>query len=49
MPKTVRGFLDPYYTKRNHWGLDNKLIVPMDRPPDMDVAIEATEHLGGLL
>ena len=29
--------------------LDNKLIVPIDRPPDIDAEIETTERLGGLL
>ncbi|WP_419194923.1 integrase core domain-containing protein [Novipirellula herctigrandis] len=45
----VRCFLDHYHTERNHQGLGNELIVPMDRPPDMDAEIETTEYLGGLL
>jgi hypothetical protein len=38
-----------------HWDvmalidLGNELIVPMDRPPDIDAEIETTERLGGLL
>ncbi len=47
--KAVRTFLVHYHTERNHQGLDNKLIVPMDRPPDIDAEIETTERLGGLL
>ena len=30
-------------------GLDNKRIVPLDRPPDIDAEIETTERLAGLL
>lgn len=47
--RVVRAFLDHYHTARNHQGLDNKLIVPMDRPPDIDAEIETTERHGGLL
>ena len=47
--KAVRAFLVHYHTERNHQGLDNELIVPMVRPPDMDAEIETTERLGGLL
>ena len=47
--RAVRAFLVHYHTERNHQGLDNKLIVPMDRPPDIDAEIETTERLGGLL
>ena len=47
--KAVRSFLDHYHTARNHQGLGNELIVPMDRPPDVDADIETTERLGGLL
>jgi transposase InsO family protein len=47
--KAVRSFLVHYHTERNHQGLDNKLIVPMDRPPNIDAEIETTERLGGLL
>ena len=37
------------WTKGGLVRLDNKLIVPMDRPPDVDAEIETTERLGGLL
>jgi putative transposase len=46
---TVREYLADYHTERNHQGLDNELIVPLERPPDTDASIEATERLGGLL
>jgi transposase InsO family protein len=45
----VRAFLVHYHTERNHQGLDNDLIVPILRPPDMNAEIETTERLGGLL
>ena len=47
--KTVRAFVTHYHTERNHQGLDNELIVPLVKPPDMDAKIETTERLGGLL
>ncbi len=47
--RAVRAFVTHYHTERNHQGLDNELIVPMDRPPDMEAGIETTERLGGLL
>ena len=45
----MREYLAHYHTERNHQGLDKQLIVPLERPPDMDSPIEATERLGGLL
>ncbi len=45
----VREYLAHYHTERNHQGLENELIVPLERPPDTDAPIEATERLGGLL
>ncbi|TWT81306.1 hypothetical protein CA13_27580 [Planctomycetes bacterium CA13] len=50
--RAVRGFLVHYHTERNYQGLGNVLIVlivPMDRPPNMDAEIETTDRLGGLL
>jgi hypothetical protein len=38
-----------YHSERNHQGLGNELIVPLDRPPDINAKIETTERLGGLL
>jgi putative transposase len=46
--KAVRAFLVHYHTERNHQGLNNELIVPIERPPDMKAEIETTERLGGL-
>ena len=47
--RAVRSFLAHYHTERNHQGLANELIVPMNRPPDINAKIETTERLGGLL
>ena len=47
--RAVRSYIAHYHTERNHQGLANELIVPMDRPPDMEAEIETTERLGGLL
>jgi len=47
--RTVRPFLVHYHTARNHQGLDNELIMPLDSPPDIDAEIETTERHGGLL
>jgi hypothetical protein len=42
-------FLEHYHAERSHQGLDNKLIVPTDHPPDVNAKLETTERLGGLL
>ena len=47
--RAVRSYVTHYHTERNHQGLENDLIVPMVRPPDMGAEIETTERLGGLL
>ena len=47
--KAVRAFLVHYHTERNHQGLGNELIVPFERPPDIDAEIKTSERLGGLL
>ncbi len=49
MRNAVREYLDHYHTARCQQGLGNKLIVPMERPPDINAEIETTERLGGLL
>ena len=47
--KAVNQFLIHYHEERCHRGLENNLIVAMERPPDMDANLETTERLGGLL
>jgi hypothetical protein len=47
--KAIRTYLIHYHTERNHQGLGNKLIVPLEQPPDMDANIETTERLDLLI
>ena len=47
--RAVRSFLVHHHTARNHQGLDNELIMPLDVPLDIDAEIETTERLEGLL
>ena len=49
MCNAVREYLAHYHTERNHQGLDNELIVPLERPPDFETEVKTTERLGGLL
>ena len=42
-------YLEHYHAERCHQGLENNLIVPMERPPDVNAEVETTERLGGLL
>jgi len=46
----VREYLKHYNTERNHQGMSNRLLVPLEeRPPDPNSALETVERLGGLL
>ena len=45
----VNQYLIHYHDARNHQGLDNQLIVPFEKPPDISKPIETTERLGGML
>lgn len=45
----VNQYLIHYHEERNHQGLDNQLIVPFKKPPDITKPIETTERLGGML
>ena len=47
--KAVKQYLIHYHEERNHQGLDNQLIVPLEKPPDINQPIETTERLGGML
>ncbi len=46
---TVNQYLIHYHEERNHQGLDNRLIIPLETPPDTSATIETTERLGGIL
>ena len=45
----VNQYLIHYHEERNHQGLDNELIIPFEKPPDMSKPIQTTERLGGML
>jgi len=45
----VREYLAHYHEERRPQGLDNQLIVPLERPPDITARVETTDRLGGLL
>ena len=49
MIHAVKQYLIHYHQERNHQGLGNQLVVPLERPPNTDKAIIETERLGGLL
>ncbi|MDA7541591.1 integrase core domain-containing protein [bacterium] len=49
MRNAVNQYLAHYHAERPHQGLNNELNVPIEHPPAMNVKVETTERLGGLL
>ena len=47
--KGIHHFLDHYHRERNHQGLNNRLITPMQQAVNTKGRIERRERLGGLL
>jgi putative transposase len=45
----VREFVAHYHLERNHQGLGNRLIVPMEAKNETTGAVERRQRLGGLL
>jgi len=45
----VREYVEHYHAERNHQGLDNELIEPVDGPDSVAGRIECRERLGGML
>ncbi len=45
----VREYVENYHAERNHQGLDNELIEPVNDPDSVADRIECRERLGGLL
>ena len=45
----LREFVAHYHLERNHQGLENRLIVPMETKAEMTGAVERRQRLGGLL
>ncbi len=45
----VGQYLLHYHTERPHQGLENELITPFPKTPDVDADVDCTERLGGML
>ena len=45
----IHEFVIHYHRERNHQGLDNRLITPMEKTVDPAATIERRQRLGGLL
>jgi putative transposase len=45
----IHEFVVHYHQERNHQGLENRLIIPMETTADTALAIERRQRLGGLL
>jgi hypothetical protein len=45
----VKEYLIHYHNERNHQGLENQLIVTLEKPSDRAKSIETTQRLGGML
>jgi hypothetical protein len=45
----IREFVEHYHRERNHQGLGNRLIVPMEMKAETPGAVERRQRLGGLL
>ena len=47
--RAIHEFVVHYYQERNHQGLENWLIIPMEKSTDTALAIDRRQRLGGLL
>lgn len=47
--KAISEFVTHYHIERNHQGLDNRLITPIESKPDVTGAVHRHERLGGML
>ena len=47
--RAIHEFTAHYHLERNHQGLENRLIVPMDREAETTGGIARRQRLGGLL
>jgi putative transposase len=46
---TIREFITHYHIERNHQGLENRLIVPLEMIATGTAVVKKRERLGGLL
>jgi len=49
LENAVREFVEHYHAERNHQGLGNELIEPVDEADSVAGRIECRERLGGML
>jgi putative transposase len=47
--QAIHEFVIHYHQERNHQGLENRLITPMETTIDTTATIERRQRLGGLL
>ncbi len=47
--RAVTSFLEHFHTERNHQGLGNQIIEPVDDVGQVGGTIECRERLGGML
>ena len=47
--RATNSFLEHYHGERNHQGLDNKIIAPIEEAGQNGGGIQCRERLGGLL
>ena len=45
----VQQYLEHYHRERNHQGLENALLTPASRPPDLNREVQRRRRIGGLL
>ena len=47
--EAIHEFVIHYHRERNHQGLENRLLTPLERTIDTAATIERRQRLGGLL
>jgi putative transposase len=47
--KAIREFVAHYHMERNHQGLENRLIIPLEKPPVSSGTVRRRKRLGGML
>ena len=45
----ISEFLSHYHLERNHQGLENRLITPMDKTIEIAGTVQRRQRLGGML
>ena len=47
--KAIREFVAHYHMERNHQGLENRLIIPLEKPPGTSRTVRRRKRMGGML